>query len=134
MKCPGCEIELEENDLKLQVWHMERCHPELILKRWVDGGLYREEIQKLKHDMDSRLPSWERLVKFCTECGWTIEFQNEKEGVWGNFITLRHSKEGPDMNFVEDVVETVGDTAVSALCLAMDIANFRHPVQFYYEQ
>lgn len=33
VKCPGCNLELPENNTAAQVRHMEECHPELIEER-----------------------------------------------------------------------------------------------------
>lgn len=33
IKCPGCADELPENDLRAQMQHMEKNHPEIINQR-----------------------------------------------------------------------------------------------------
>jgi len=33
VKCPGCDLELPENDKASQIAHMEKNHPEIISQR-----------------------------------------------------------------------------------------------------
>ena len=37
IKCPGCGLELPENDLEAQVKHMEEKHPDIIAERLRSG-------------------------------------------------------------------------------------------------
>lgn len=43
IKCPGCDLELPEDDLGAQVEHMEQNHPEIIIQRLKKEGLWDEE-------------------------------------------------------------------------------------------
>ena len=114
MKCPGCEIEKDDyRELQDEVWHMERCHPEIIMARWREH-LYPDEIKKLKADMESRLPKWEALCKYCTEQGWEVVFTAKKDL---NLIVLEANGQQ---------ITTKGITPVAALCLAIDIVNYRN--------
>lgn len=33
IKCPGCDVRLPENDIRTQMAHMEKHHPEIIKQR-----------------------------------------------------------------------------------------------------
>jgi hypothetical protein len=33
VKCPGCSLELHEDDLRGQFRHMKACHPEIVAER-----------------------------------------------------------------------------------------------------
>lgn len=113
VKCPGCEIEFDELNLGNQVWHMERCHLDIIEKRWKDGGLSPKEILTLKTDIDKRLPSWKDLCLACRDKGWDINYKFDKNG---HSVILVNGKQ---------VIVTDGISAVAALSLAMDIAIYR---------
>lgn len=39
VKCPGCSLELPENDLAAQMTHMDKYHPEIIAQRRREAGM-----------------------------------------------------------------------------------------------
>ncbi len=42
IKCPGCDLQLPEDDLNAQVQHMEQFHPEIIGERHRKVGIRSE--------------------------------------------------------------------------------------------
>lgn len=42
MTCPGCDLELPEEDLRAQVEHMEAEHPEIVAARLEAAGFRRD--------------------------------------------------------------------------------------------
>jgi len=38
IKCPGCPLELEEDDVQAQGLHMDQAHPEIVAQRKRDNG------------------------------------------------------------------------------------------------
>jgi hypothetical protein len=40
MKCPGCDLELSEDDVLGQIRHMEAEHPEIIEERRAEAALW----------------------------------------------------------------------------------------------
>jgi ribosomal protein S26 len=45
VKCPGCGLELPENDVQAQVQHMESAHPNIIGERHRAAGIHSEYTQ-----------------------------------------------------------------------------------------
>jgi hypothetical protein len=41
-KCPGCDLELPEGDVRAQKEHMEEHHPEIIAERLENAGFRQE--------------------------------------------------------------------------------------------
>jgi len=42
VKCPECPLELPEDDLRAQIAHMEKFHPEIITARLRREGMHGE--------------------------------------------------------------------------------------------
>jgi hypothetical protein len=38
VKCPGCELELPEDDIRAQIAHMNAAHPDLVAKRQAEAA------------------------------------------------------------------------------------------------
>lgn len=38
VKCPGCGLEMDEDDLRRQVGHMKEKHPEIVAERLVEAA------------------------------------------------------------------------------------------------
>jgi hypothetical protein len=40
IKCPGCDLELEEDELREQVVHMDAEHPEIVAQRRAESAAW----------------------------------------------------------------------------------------------
>jgi hypothetical protein len=38
VRCPGCELELEESDMRAQAAHMSAEHPEIVAERLAEAA------------------------------------------------------------------------------------------------
>lgn len=68
--CPCCGIAVA--DLRQQVCHTERCHPELLRERWQGSGMTPEEIQMHARLARANHPPLENFIDECTGKGWAV--------------------------------------------------------------
>lgn len=54
VKCPGCELELPEDDVQAQIQHMESRHPDLIASRHRGAGI-RSEYTGHSHQLNKNV-------------------------------------------------------------------------------
>jgi hypothetical protein len=121
MKCPACEVEINDSDERGQVWHMEKCHPEVLEQRWKAAGLSSGEIIVLKGNIRERLPIFSQLCAECRDKNWDLIYKLDKDG-----HSVKLSKGSPPTEIIEICrVDTSNVDVIHALCLAMDIATFR---------
>ncbi len=107
MKCPACELIID--DESVQVRHIERCHPELLVERWTAAGMSKEDmLAQMQGIHDAYLP----LDALFDKCQATLEAVNI------------HMLKGRRIHVVlqqgDNVAEAWSSTLYAALSLAMD--------------
>ncbi len=112
MKCPACELEIDIE--RLQVQHIERCHPDLLVKRWAEAKMPKEDMLAQMVSIQDQYPPLEAIVDECLQATVETDIQIVKgSGFYVNMV----ANDGR-------TVESKGSTLMSAICLAMDRLEF----------
>jgi len=115
MKCPSCELMIE--DEAAQVRHVERCHPELLQKRWEDAGMDKLEIARQFIGISEKYAPLEGIVDECLRrAAWINISMTPDRGVRVHLKPHDGS-----------MVDGHGVTLAAALCLAID--RLEYPAQ-----
>lgn len=108
MKCPCCELIIE--DEQRQVHHVERCHPELVRKRWQEANMDPRLLPLMGDCFPSAV---EDLMRRCNSDGWKV-FTMSAPQASKKVILLRDKQK----------FSAEGESLMAALCLAMDRVEY----------
>lgn len=111
MKCPSCELMIEGE--AAQVRHVERCHPELLRKRW--EGMSPEDMLARFVGISDSHPPLEAVIDECL-----------RKAAWINIsMTPNHGVSVHLKPHDGSMIDSHGETLMAALCLAMDRWEYR---------
>jgi hypothetical protein len=109
MKCPCCNLVIEDEHR-----HIDRCHPELLRRRWTEAGISVDEINRRLHFASRHFPI-EDTVDDLIKRVHMVEIMAASVG----FAVKIHETAGGK------VFTGSGETMVAALCLAIDRMKYQ---------
>ncbi len=111
MKCPACELSIEDEGLQVQ--HIERCHPGMLAERWTAAGMSKEDQLGQMLSIREKYPPLDAILDRCQQL----------QSV--NIHMLKGRRIHVVLQKGDQVAESWNTTLYSAICLAMDRLEYR---------